>query len=41
MEHAKRELKQKIASKKDLLKMNLCFILPLALGAIIDLYVEL
>jgi hypothetical protein len=41
MEHAKREPKQKIASKKLLLKVNLCFILPLALGAIIDLHVEL
>jgi hypothetical protein len=41
MKHAKRELKQKITSKKHLLKVHFSLVLFLALSTVIDLHIKL
>jgi hypothetical protein len=41
MKHAKRELTQKVTSKKHLLKVHFSFILFLALSIVVDLHIKL
>jgi hypothetical protein len=41
MKHAKRELKQKITSKKHLLKVHFSLVLLLALSTVVDLHIKL
>jgi hypothetical protein len=41
MEHAKRELNQKVTSKKHLLKVHFSLVLFLALSAVVDLHIKL
>jgi hypothetical protein len=41
MKHAKRELKQKVTSKKHLLKVHFSLVLFLALSTVVDLHIKL